>query len=119
MNSNKSTSSKAPILVKLSDSRKKGELVSKLRSKKVLMLSEIHEDFQHDQRTRIFLRDDLTPLQRDLFKEAKNIQEMFKLKFAWMKDGDIFVRKEENAKVYAINNRMDLMKVSDIFSNQK
>jgi len=117
-NSRKIDSAKAPLMVKFSDQAIKRELVTKLRRKKVLLLSEVYSNYPNDDRVKISLRDDLTPLQRTLFKEAKNLQQIFQLRFAWMRDGDIFVRKEENSKVYAINSKADLLKIAGIFSNK-
>jgi Baculovirus FP protein len=117
-NSNKNNAAKAPLMVKFADISVKRELVMKLRRKKLLLLSEVYPQCPGDDRARISLRDDLTPLQRMLFKEAKGLQELFQLRFAWMKDGEIFVRKEENTKVYAINSKCDLIKIANIFSNK-
>jgi Baculovirus FP protein len=117
-NSSKQTTSKAPLMVKFSNPAMKRELVSRFRKKKILLLSDVYNNYPRDDRVKISLRDDLTLLQRTLYKEAKNIQQIFQLRFAWMKDGDIFVRKEENTKVYAINSKTDLLKVAGIFSNK-
>lgn len=117
-NSKKAVSNKAPLMVKFADPAIKRELVTKLRRKKFLLVSEVFAHSSNDDRAKISLRDDLTPLQRTLYKEAKNLQQMFELRFAWMRDGDIFVRKEENSKVYAINSKFDLMKLAEIFTKK-
>jgi hypothetical protein len=55
----------------------------------------------------IFVRDYLTKLQRELFKEAKDAQVDLNLKFVWMKNGDTFVRKSENSRVFKIASQFD------------
>jgi Baculovirus FP protein len=118
-NSNKAATARAPLLVKFANPATKKVLFSKLRERKGLLLSEVYADLPSDSRAKISLRDDLTPLQRSLYKEAKDMQQLFELKFAWMKDGAIFVRQTENSKVYQINSKIDIVKVADIFSKKQ
>jgi Baculovirus FP protein len=118
-NSNKAATSKAPLLVKFANPATKKALSIKMREKRGLLLSELFEDLPSDSRAKISLRDDLTPLQRSLYKEAKDMQQLFDLKFAWMKDGVVLVRQTENSKVYQINSKIDIVKVADIFSKKQ
>lgn len=118
---NKSGSTKfVALLVSFVDSSTKSSLVDVFRQRQNVMLYDVLEQFRRNsvhQNTRISIRDDLTKLQRDIFIQSKNAQAELNLKFAWMKNGEVFVRKTENSKVHKISSRFDLIKVYELYSH--
>jgi hypothetical protein len=79
--------SKASLLVKFANPATKSGLIQKLGNKKVLKLLEVYENLSNDDKARILLRDDVTTLQRNLYKEAKDVHQMFELKFCMDESG--------------------------------
>jgi hypothetical protein len=101
---NRSSSTKFDaLLVTFAEHSTKTQFVENFRRKKDIGLSDVLQQYKDHplfQNTKIFVRDDLTKLQRELFKLAKDAQEDLNLKFVWMKNGDIFARKFESSRVF-------------------
>ncbi len=117
---NKSGSKKFDaLLATFADITTKTLLVEKFRQRKDVMLGDVLEqssDVTAHQNTKVSVRDDLTKLQRDIFIRSKNAQNELNLKFAWMKNGEVFVRKTENSKVHKISNRYDIEKIYELYA---
>ncbi len=53
----------------------------------------------------------------DLFNECREIKEKFNRKFLWMSGSKILIRKMEKSKVYEINSRNELNKITLLLSH--
>lgn len=56
----------------------------------------------------IYIRDHLTSYKLQLYRSAKFVKDKYKFKYLWVKEGRIFLRKEDKSKVYPINTEGSL-----------
>lgn len=59
----------------------------------------------------IFVNEHMTTHNKQMFWEARNKCRDMNYKYVWTKDGKIFVRKQENERVFRIRNLEDLKKI--------
>lgn len=59
----------------------------------------------------VYINEHLTPYNKQLFWEAKNKSREQNFRFVWIKDGKIFVRRNEKERAYRIRNGDDLGKI--------
>lgn len=57
---------------------------------------------------KVFLNHDLTKHNLDLYKKAKIFQRDNNYKYLWIRDGKIFLRKEDNSKIILLEDTNDL-----------
>lgn len=55
----------------------------------------------------IYINDYLTNHTRQLYELAKQLKKKYKLRYAWTKDGKVFIRKNENSRILRIKNISD------------
>ena len=88
----------------------------KFREKRNEVLKLKHElrsynDSLQDQRTRIFVNEQLSPENRKLYAMAAKVRHDLNYKFLWTKKGICFLRKDENSFCVKITNEDDLLNV--------
>lgn len=67
--------------------------------------------FQSDKLPKLFFNDNLTRQNRDLFWQARTVAKDKGYKFAWVKTGKIFVKKDESATLIRIGTLKDVDKI--------
>ena len=71
---------------------------------------------------KIYVKENLTPYKYRLFKTTKDFAHKNGFKFVWTRDGNIYIRKNENSRPFLIRNKGMLTKLeicsSDDFSSQ-
>ena len=88
----------------------------KFREKRNEVLKFKHElrsynDSLQDQRTRIFVNEQLSPENRRLYAMAAKLRYDFNYKFLWTKKSTCFLRKDENSFCIKIVNEDDLVNI--------
>ena len=56
----------------------------------------------------IFINENLTPTRKQLFWKTKQEVENNSWKYIWTHNGNVFVKKDDNASITAIKNELDL-----------
>ena len=56
----------------------------------------------------LYVKENLTPRQYDLLKCTKQFARKETFKFVWSKDGDVFIRKDENSKIFVVRSKLML-----------
>ncbi len=56
----------------------------------------------------VFLNDSLSPARRRLLAQARQLRKDLGYKYIWLRNGNILLRKEENAPVVEIRTQADL-----------
>lgn len=107
----KSSDKRARIIVKFTRTLTKQKLMEGIKIKKSLYGKELGIE---NGDTQIYLNEYLSQKNHELWKEAKKLRSSNKVKFAWIRDGEVFVRKEEGGDRIHIFNHNILNK----FQNQ-
>lgn len=107
----KSADKKARIIVKFTRTLTKQKFIEGIKIKKSLYAKELGIV---NGETQIYLNEYLSQKNHELWKEAKKLRSTNKVKFAWIRDGEVFVRKEEGGERIHIFNHNILKK----FQNQ-
>jgi len=63
-------------------------------------------------KNKIFINERLTNERRSLFGKARAYGKEKNVKFVWVNNGDILIRKDENSKIQRIKNQQDLDKAN-------
>lgn len=59
----------------------------------------------------IYIRENLTPKSNLLFKEARDLCKQYNFQFAWTKNGQLFLRKNETEKIIHVVNEAVIQKL--------
>lgn len=113
--STRSDKSAPLLLVKFKNINAKLEIKQKKKEKRSLFVNEIGLNSGSDKQ--IFIRDHVTQYKKNLFNECRVVKSTYDFKFLWMDNSRILIRKQENSKIYSINNRNDLNHLVSIFCN--
>lgn len=97
----------AGIIVKFVSRLDKEELLRRRRVKR--NLSTRHMNLRVDQP--VYINESLTPARRKLMAEARQVKREKNIRFLWVRNGKLFMRKEESAPVIHISCQADLTKV--------
>lgn len=100
-----------PIIVKMTNNEFKIKCMQYRRNKNKINIKEIDETFESTDKNVNFHH----LLEKDfgeLLNMVKEVAKKKKYKFVWFRDATILIRKEEKAKVIAINSKADLSKVN-------
>ncbi|KAG8300561.1 hypothetical protein J6590_073413 [Homalodisca vitripennis] len=92
------------IIIKFVRRFDKEELLKKRRVKRTLSIRHIGRS---DDRP-IYVNESLSPARRRLYAMARRVQKEKDLKFLWVRNGKIFLRKEENSPIKVITCQDDL-----------
>lgn len=52
-----------------------------------------------------------------LFNDCRKLKEKFCIKHLWMKGSNIFLRKEDNSRIFAIKSHFDIKQFENSFTN--
>lgn len=98
------------FIVKFTRILKKQEMIKGIREKRSLYLREVYNCEGADNK-QIFLNEHLNWLNHNLWKEAKTLKQMNFVKYAWIRDGDVLVKKNEGDKYIIIKSMSDIRKM--------
>ncbi len=84
------------------------ELMKKRRVKR--NLSTRHMNLRTPSDNPVYVNEAFSPARRRLFKEARQVKQEKNLKYLWIRGGNIFMRKEEQAPVVQVTCQADLDK---------
>lgn len=103
------------IIVKFKNLKVKNSIIQKKRNVRLDMLlfnsneeSNNNNSNNHNNLKTIFISEALTTYFSLLFKMARDMKRNKTVKFAWVKNGKIFIRKEENTKIIQVLKKSDL-----------
>lgn len=102
------------IIVKFKSTISKTELMNKKRNRGTIFVKELEGCDGSPADKQIFIRDQLTPLNQSLFREARTIKNNYNYTYLWFKTSKVCLRKASDSKVHIISNFNDL----DIIKNQ-
>ncbi|XP_046383913.1 uncharacterized protein LOC124154308 [Ischnura elegans] len=101
------------ILVRFTRSRVAEEFVQLRKRKRNLYLKDL--DVPHlkpySLNPLIYVNESLTPLNRKLHSIARSLRKEGKIKFVWIRNGKVYVRKSEGADRVQVNTEEDLQRV--------
>lgn len=113
----KSTDKKPRIIVKFTRTLVKQRLINGIKVKKSLYAKELGID--KDKETQIYLNEYLSQKSHELWKEVKKLRSSNKVKYAWIRDGEVYIRKEEGGERVHVNNFYILNKFKEHLNSQK
>lgn len=96
-----------PIIVQFIRKQDRDNCLKAAKTKR-LSASQINTRFQDKP---IFLNEHLTPNRKELFFHCRKFKSNNNYKYAWVKDGKIFIRKDEDSRVVRITCTDDLLNV--------
>lgn len=80
-----------------------------------ILASELHNTFEN---TPVYLYEHITTKRKVLLSDTRAFAKQANLKYVWTKEGVIFVREEDRAKVYKITTAKQLEEVKNVFKNK-
>lgn len=95
------------IIAWLSDSNEKNRFIAEAKKNK-LTANQYHDSWPA---SKIYVNNHLTKFRRLLFDKLKTLAKEKNYKYVWVSGMNILVRKEDNAKVFRINDENDLNKL--------
>ncbi len=96
----------SPILVKFSNKNIRDEMLLKKKEKKLLHTEQC--GFSQDGNQMIFINEDLTKENQELFKGARELKKNGKIKYTWVSGGKIFIRKGDGTEAKRVMCENDL-----------
>lgn len=99
-------SSKIFLQVRLRDRATKEEILTRFRTRQQLFAKEV--DYNVADNKRIFIREELTRFQAGIFRKALQFKSENNFKFLWVKNNNIYLKKESHSKVITIKQISDL-----------
>lgn len=107
-NEEHNTSRPPAIIVRLTQRRRKNELLAAIRARRGLTTVDL--DLQGPASS-VYVGDLLTPTNKLLLKRARQLKVEYNYDYVWVRDCKIFMRKNDKSKIIYINNESDLSKV--------
>lgn len=95
------------IVVKLSSTKAKDNILQKMRTKKSVP-GQIIDALSV---SKIFINESLTFYKRQLYREARTFRLNNKIKYLWTRNGQIMMRQIDGGKIFYINQSSDLQKL--------
>lgn len=103
----KVTNKPRKIIAKLNSIENKQQLMD-IAKKRKLNTKNLDENWDFGN---IFINNELSSFNRDLFFKARMFAKTNDFKFVWYKDFKIFIKKNENAKAHIVQDDLDLSKL--------
>lgn len=110
-----SADKKSRFIVKFTRTLLKQKLIGGIKMKKSLYTNEVGLEGE----SQIYLNEYLSQRNNDLWKEAKKLRSTNKVKFAWIRDGEVYVRHHEGGERIHVNNFNILKTFQDQLNDQK
>lgn len=104
------TKGKGNVVVEFNSLKKKREIMSKLKRHR-MEATGINNDDNSDKHKYIYINDQLTSHKRRLLWLAKIKAKETNWKFVWVRNGEMYARKIENAAILNINSETDINKI--------
>ena len=96
-----------PIIVTFMRREMKEKFIS-LRRHRSMYAREIGFE---DSQNQVFINDHLTKRSKELLWKARNLKREKNYKYVWYKNGNIYLRKNDNTEAMRISNESDLLKL--------
>ena len=96
-----------PIIVTFMRREMKEKFIS-LRRRRSMYAREIGFE---DSQNQVFINDHLTKRSKELLWKARNLKREKNYKYVWYKNGNIYLRKNDNTEAMRISNESDLLKL--------
>lgn len=96
------------IIVQFNSKNEKEECLKAAKNKH-LLASDLHERFNTSP---IYVNEHLAPAIKKLLFLSKSFKRENNFKFCWTKGGKIYLRKDENSKIFKIRQETDLSKIT-------
>lgn len=97
-----------PVIVQFINKQHRDTCLKAARTKKI-NASQVNERHKNEP---IYFNEHLTPRLKELFFHCRKFKEANNYKFAWVKDGKIFIRENENSKVIRIVSTDELINLN-------
>ena len=96
------------IIVHFTRRIRKDELLAAVRARRGITTADINLP---GAATALYLSDHLTPVNKLLLKRARQLKNEKNYSYLWIRDCKIFIRKNQESKVFLINSEADLNKI--------
>ncbi|KAI5644184.1 hypothetical protein NE865_03837 [Phthorimaea operculella] len=96
------------IIIHFINRRKKDDFLAACRARRDITTSDL--GFNGPSKP-VFINEHLTPQNKTLLKNARDLKKSLGYQFVWVKDGKIFLRKSETSKIIHVSNETDLNKI--------
>lgn len=106
-----SKDNKPRIIVKFSRAIVKEDFIQGIKKKKSLYTKEIDADENED--VQIYINEYLSQFNNGMWNEAKKLRSNNKVKYAWVRGGEVFVRQVEGGKRIHLNNSNIIKKLNE------
>lgn len=108
MNSPNSTQKTSIIVAKLDNYDTKTKLQQNFKNNGPITMQQIIPTSNPATENRlVYINDYLTNHTRQLYELAKELKKRHNFRYVWTKDGKVFIRKNENSKIFRIKNISD------------
>lgn len=107
MNRQQKTTEPRGIFLSFLSRLKKEEFMNAKKTRRTLCLSDINIEWARNVqggKQPVYINESLTSSNRALFSKCREFKKKQNIKFLWVKNGKILMRKSESAKVYVINS---------------
>lgn len=110
----KERNSSSNVIVEFFDINLKQKLI---KNKKHSVLLPTQLGFNHTKEILMFHQ--LTSYNLELLAEARNTKNKFKLKFVWYQNNQILLRRAENAKIFAVRSKKELIELNCLLEDTR
>lgn len=95
------------IVASINSKESRHQLLTQSKKKKI-KANQLHQDWENNN---IYINEQMTQVNRNLFYKAKNIVREVGFKFIWFKNSKIFAKKTETSNVFIIDDYNSLSKI--------
>lgn len=110
-----SVDKKSRFIVKFTRTLLKQKIIEGIRMKKSLYTNEVGLEGE----SQIYLNEYLSQKNNEFWREAKKLRSTNKVKFAWIRDGEVYLRQKEGGERIHVNNFNILHQFQGQFNDQK
>lgn len=104
----KETTQVPNIIIHFGNKRKRNDFLAACKSRRNINTVDLGLDGPARQ---VFINEHLTPQNKRLLKQVRDIGKDLDYKYIWVKDGKIFLRKGDTSRIILISNERDLSKI--------
>ena len=101
---NRNNSGSSPIIVRFTSRDIRNQIYANRKKARFVDL----KNFSVSDTKNIFVNENLTPTRKQLFWKTKQEVKNNSWKYIWTHNGNVFVKKDDNASITAIKNELDL-----------
>lgn len=108
---------KSFVIISFSNINIKQQIIMKKKERMIIFARQLGFTNAKDDH-QIFIRDHLTKFQLNLLNEAHKIKYEHKLKYLWVKNSKIHLRKDDTSKIFFVKSMNDLEYIHSLFRDK-